>query len=640
MTTAVSRPGLHPPRQPDEEDDENRYYNRVAFASTDYCPWFIGKLRLGRANLDRMRTSGVPVLRSHEGDNVVGAVTRVDKENDLWRSNWRLPKIPANRDTFDQMDSGIMRGISVGGSLDWNSITVDNEDEVDSYDDLLLTADNWTLVEESLTPIPLDVRAGVDRDASATLRRNKGAFDTLIGLDGISTLESLELREHIGNLMRQHNVNVNRKVATMTTAPTITDDAIERALASHLEKSQTLKRLAEMPGQIDKLLETDEQREKEMMDLGHKLNTIQFQPGGAVLQMSNWSPLNAPLNVGRILRLTADKELGFPALDPQEITMEESFLEMHRDTLMPMDRSALARVPFEAIMERSRQRAVQRSAMADAAGARPAQVNIVGDAGLLFNSYAPVLAAMEMRMGLRGSQKVPYFTAQGSAAGGAEDADIPISTYTMQEQDMLPVSIASAFDLSSSLQAVDNTTFEALVDYAIFTVCQDEMTKQVIDGGGSTANEIAGLWGRVVAGHQHSYGAAQSDFTRTDVLTVKNHVDLAKTDGGPGSFILSSTLYQLAELTLRGGASSERYLLEDMMMESRMAHHFADFVPTGVIDAGLYAKLDRCVLLIWGDSFMLTEIPVRARKSEYKMTVEANLAVVQPNQNLARIQQT
>ena len=100
MTTAVSRPGLHPPRRPDEETDAERIYRRVAFASDSYVPWLVGQLRLGKADLSRMRTSGVPVLRSHQPDNLVGAVTRCEKSDGVWRSDWRLPKIAANITTF------------------------------------------------------------------------------------------------------------------------------------------------------------------------------------------------------------------------------------------------------------------------------------------------------------------------------------------------------------------------------------------------------------------------------------------------------------------------------------------------------------------------------------------------------------
>ena len=638
MTTAVSPRNLHPPRRPDSEDDETRFYNNVAFGSDSYVPWVIGKLRLGKADLSRMRSAGVPVLRAHSGDNVVGRVMRVEKAEGVWRSNWELPKIGANSVTFQQMDAGILRGVSVGGMLLWDTLVIDNPDET-NIDDVLWTCD-WILFEESLTPLPADTRAGVDR-AIGDLSRVPQIFDVLISESGITTPDTPELRQRLQTLVRGHNESVNLRRETMTMQSleqTIPQEAIERAIAAQLERSEALQSLTKLPAEVAKLTESIETDAKANMEYRAKLDKMQYQPGGQVPQLSNWNPaLHDPLNIGRILRLTADREMGFPQLDRTTSTMEESFLE--RAELAAPDRSTVARVPFEAVMERSRQRAIQRSAMADAA-ARPLQVNVLGNAGLLFNDYAPILAAMDVRMGLRGSQKVPYFTAQGTAAGAAEAADIPITTYTMNNLDLLPVSIASAFDLSSSLQAADENTFEALVDFAIFAVCNDEMVAQVLDGGGATANEIAGLWGRVSTSspdNTHPYGAAQSDFSRADLLTTKNVVDLAKTDGGPGQWILGTGLYQLAENTLRGGASSERYLLEDMMMENRMVHHYKDFAPSGTNDAGMFVKMPRCTVLVWGDSFQLQEIPVRARKSEYKLVVETNLAVVQPDYNLARI---
>ena len=73
--------------------------------------------------------------------------------------------------------------------------------------------------------------------------------------------------------------------------------------------------------------------------------------------MLGWNPtLHQPLNIGRILRLTSEKEMGFPQIDPASSTLEESFLE--RQELSAPDRSTAARVPFEAIMERTRQRSI------------------------------------------------------------------------------------------------------------------------------------------------------------------------------------------------------------------------------------------------------------------------------------------
>ena len=640
MTTAVSPQNLHPRRNPDREDDDNRYYDGVSFASDSYIPWLIGKLRLGKADLNRMRNSGVPVLRSHQPDNVVGRVMKVEKSGGLWRANWQLPKKPFNTNTFDAMDSSVLRGISVGGKLKVSTMVVDNPDETD-WDDILLTCD-WELIEQSLTSIPADTGSGIDRFLAEVLERDGQIFDTVISPEGIFTKDTTALRDHIGNLMRSHNEAVTFRRGQIMTTQAIPQEAIERAIIDQLERSEALKSLTDLPATVAKLAESVDADAKANMEYRAKLDKIQYQPNGQVLQLSNWNPaINEPLNIGRILRLTADREMGLPRLDPTTSTLEESFLE--RTELTAPDRSTAARIPFEAIMERSRQRAIQRSAMADAAGARPLQVNVLGNAGLLFNDYAPILSAMDVRMGLRGSQKVPYFTAQGTALGAAEAADIPITTYTMNNEDLLPVSIASAFDLSSSLQAADEGTFESLVDFAIFSVVNDEMVSQILDGGGSTANEIAGLWGRVSTAtpdNVHEYGAAVTDFDRVDVLTTKNAVDLSKTDGGPGQWILGTGLYQLAENKLRGGASSERYLLEDGMMENRMVHHYKDFAPSGINDPGMFVKMDRCTVLVWGDSFQLQEIYVRARKNEWKLIVESNLAVVQPDYNLAAIRRT
>ena len=644
MTTAVSPQNLHSRRGPDREDDDNRFYDGVGFASDSYIPWMVGKLRLGRADLSRMRSSGVPVLRSHQPDNLVGAVVRVSKSDGVWRSDWRLPKIAANTTTFSQMDTGILRGISVGGNLDWATLTIDNEGEADWSDpDSILFSADWMLVEESLTAIPADVRAGVDREALAILQRDAALFDTLITDAGITTLSTPQTLQRLETLVTAHNQNVAiRRQQAMTTKPleqTIPPDLLQRAVAEEMARNDALKRFTEVPDKLDQLITSQAEEEQRNMEYRAKLDKIQYQPNGQVLQLSNWNPaIHQPLDIGRVLRLTADRELGFPPLDPASSTLEESFLE--RQELAQPDRNTAARVPFEAIMARTRQRTIQRNTMSGAAGARPTEVNIVGDGGLLFNDYSSILAALDVRMGLRGSQRVPFFTAQGTAAGAAEAAAIPITIYTVNDLTLLPVSIASAFDLSSSLTAADEGVFEAMVDFAIFSVVNDELVGQLLDGGGTTANELAGLWGRVSTSspdNAHEYGAAATDFDRADVLTTKNAVDLSKTDGGAGQWILGDGLYQLAENTLRGGASSERFLLENMMMEDRTVHHFKDFAPSGTNDAGLFGKLNRVTLLLWGDSFQLEEVPVLARKSQYKMVAECQISVVQPDHNLARI---
>ena len=556
------------------------------------------------------------------------------------------------------MDVGLLRGISVGGSLDMASITVDNEDDVSSIDDLLLTAD-WTLVEQSLTPIPADVRAGIDRTAGMYVLRGQPLFDLLIGPEGITTPDSPALRDHIGTLMRSHNESVTlRREQAMTTKPleqTIPQESIERAIAAQLERNESLKALTEVPGKLDQLTAEVTAENERNMEYRNKLDKLQYQPNGKVLQLSNWSPMDHALDLGVILRLTSADDLGFPALDRSVSSLEEAFLELQE--LEPAGRSTVARLPFAAIEERQRQLMLQRNTLAGGAGARPVDINISGDGGLLLSAFSPILAAMDVRAGLSGGQKLPFWTSQGSAAGGAEGAAIPISTWTLADAELLPISIATAFEISSSLRAADDMTFESLVYNSVQLVAGEELVKQVLDGAGSGSNEIAGLWGRVSTAtpdQVHEYGAAPSDCSRADILAVKNLVALSKTDGSPGSFILSTTMWQLCENILRGGNASDRYVLETMdgmgmmgsgsamvgMMEGRPAYHFQDFSPTGITNAGLYLKPDRVTIFLWGNSFNLDIVPVLARKDQYKLCVEANMAVIQPDRNLSAIRQT
>ena len=642
MTTAVSPRNLHPPRMPDEETDTERIYRGVAFASSDYVPWIVGKLRLGRADLGRMRTAGVPVLRSHMADALVGQVQRVEKADGVWRSDWRLPRIPSNADTFDQMDTGILRGVSVGGSLNWATLKIDNEDEADWSDpDSIMFSCDWMLVEESLTAIPADTRAGVDRSLAAVLQRDGAIIDTIIGPSGIITMETPDVLQRIQTLVRNHNnAVVARKMEETMTTQAVHQDDIARAVAEHLDKSDVLRRLAEVPDKLDTLAASHEAEVKANMEYRSKLDRLQFQPNGQVLQMENWRPgQDDVLSVGKLLRLTAVSDAGFPALDRQTTSLEESFLE--RQELALPGRNVIARIPWAALEERERQLQLQRATMANAAGARPLDITVLGNAGLVLSAWAPVLARMDVHMGVTGGQKLPWATTQPTAAADAEGAAITVSNLVFDNTEILPVSIASAYRLTSALRAVDDGLFERVARFAISDVLQDQVTGQVLVGGGT--NEIAGLWG--TTGVQNlNYGAAQTNFDRTDAVDLLDNVRLSKTDGMVYAGVLSSTLWKLCERTLRGGTASDMYLLEMDgphmgMMEGERMYHYADLAPSGITDPGLFFKADRVVVWFWGDSLTLEIVPELSRQDAYKMCAETNMRVQQPTQNVSRIKQ-
>ena len=356
MTTAVSPRNLHPPRQPDREDDENRFYDNVAFATDDAIPWIIGSLRLGKCDLSRMRSSGCPVLRNHIADRLVGAVTRVEKADGVWRSNWRLPKIAANADTFDQMDSAVLRGISVGGNLDWSTLAIENEDEVDWGDpDSIVFRADWQIVENSLTALPADTRAGIDRVAVEVLERAPAIFDTIISSAGITTLDTPDVHRRLQTLVHEHNFTLQRKVqGDMTTQTQIPPDVLQRAVAEEMTRNEALKRFTEIPDKLDKLTAEIEDESKRNMEYRAKLDGLQFG-GSSVLQANNWQPgVNRVLDLGKILRLTLTDDIGVPALDKStDVSLEESVIE--RAELRNPGRNVVGRIPWAALAAREEQ---------------------------------------------------------------------------------------------------------------------------------------------------------------------------------------------------------------------------------------------------------------------------------------------
>ena len=556
------------------------------------------------------------------------------------------PKKPWNAATFDQMDSGVLRGISVGGNLIWSTLKIDNEDEASwSNPDSLLFSCDWQLVEQSLTSIPADVKAGVDRSVAAALARDNAIFDTIISPSGITTLETPSVLQRLQSLVSSHNEQISvRREQTMTTQ-TIPPDVLERAVNERLAGDTAAQQLTTVVERVDKLSETIASDAQANMAYRAKLDALQFG-GSQVLQLTNWNPANDPLlDMGKIIRLYADRDAGFPKLDRSTTSLEESFIE--RNELATPGPQTVARIPWAAFEERERQLQLQRATLTDGAGARPLDITILGNGGLLLSTYAPILSRMMVRAGVVGGQKSPWASAQVTAAAGAESSDITTSTLTLTDTEYLPKSIAAAYELSSSLQAADDGTFSMLIELAIREVVSEQLVTQVLVGGAT--DEIQGIWGTTGVPNL-DYGAGATDLDRDDVLDWFDSVRLAKSDGSMFTCVMGDGLWKLCERTPRGtdGTSSagyteiSQYLLETGaphmgMIEGEQAYHYSDLSPTGVTNPGLFFKADRCLLWLYGDSMFLEYVPQASRKTIWKLVAEANFIINRPAQNAARI---
>ena len=217
---------------------------------------------------------------------------------------------------------------------------------------------------------------------------------------------------------------------------------------------------------------------------------------------------------------------------------------------------------------------LQRSTLASGAGARPVDISVLGNAGLVLAAYSPILARMDVRMGVTGAQKAPWLTSQQTAAAVAEQGAITVSNPVLNNVEYLPKSIVSAFEWSSALRGVDDGTFMQVALFSISQVLLGGVTGQILTG--SEADEISGIWGTSGVVNVN-YGAAQTDFDRNDALDVLNNVRLSNTDGMDAILVASKSLWQLMEKTPRGektygpGATSgggiteiTRFLLDDV----------------------------------------------------------------------------
>ena len=126
-----------------------------------------------------------------------------------------------------------------------------------------------------------------------------------------------------------------------------------------------------------------------------------------------------------------------------------------------------------------------------------------------------------------------------------EGADIPATNLTLNNIEHLPVSIASRYELSSSLRAANEGLYESIIEIAIRDVITEQLTTQVLQGAGSS-KQIQGIWGTSSV-QNINYGTNATDFDRDDTLDVLNAVRLAKTDGAAPIMVAGTDLWKRME---------------------------------------------------------------------------------------------
>jgi phage head maturation protease len=139
--------------------------------------------------LDRVHSSGVPLLDSHQQSGISNAIGRVARA--WFKSGALMGKIVFNdtergREAEGMVARGEIAGISAGYRvLDWE-ITNGDGDVVDPDkqrlnldDELTFTATRWELLEASLVAVPADGSAQIRSLSGSSMIRNQAALDAL-----------------------------------------------------------------------------------------------------------------------------------------------------------------------------------------------------------------------------------------------------------------------------------------------------------------------------------------------------------------------------------------------------------------------------------------------------------------------------
>lgn len=140
--------------------DEEARTVELAFASDAPIQHWFGTVILDHSTkavmLDRLLSNG-PLLENHDTDRQIGAVRGASTDGHVSRATVQFSKRQSAQDTFQDVQDGICRSVSVGFMIHELVLEESNDNE-DIY-----RATKWEPFEISLVPVPADTSVGVGR---------------------------------------------------------------------------------------------------------------------------------------------------------------------------------------------------------------------------------------------------------------------------------------------------------------------------------------------------------------------------------------------------------------------------------------------------------------------------------------------
>ena len=141
---------------------------RLSFASeTPVRDYWYGKeiLRVSDSSMNTERFSAgvMPVLFNHDRDKVIARVDKIWTEGSKAYADITFDDDELSERILKKVESGSLRGVSVGYNIQNYSIIERDETSTDGIEGPALIADKWEVFEISIVSIPADAAVGVGR---------------------------------------------------------------------------------------------------------------------------------------------------------------------------------------------------------------------------------------------------------------------------------------------------------------------------------------------------------------------------------------------------------------------------------------------------------------------------------------------
>ena len=165
---------------------------RLSFASeTPVRDYWYGKeiLRVSDSSMNTERFSAgvMPVLFNHDRDKVIARVDKIWTEGSKAYADITFDDDELSERILKKVESGSLRGVSVGYNIQNYSIIERDETSTDGIEGPALIADKWEVFEISIVSIPADAAVGVGR---SRLYSSDGFRDMGDGADSGETVET------------------------------------------------------------------------------------------------------------------------------------------------------------------------------------------------------------------------------------------------------------------------------------------------------------------------------------------------------------------------------------------------------------------------------------------------------------------